>query len=181
MLRAVLVRKNRVSKIILGVRSLPPREQTNESMCFCYILAFGAIEYMLESLIKGWIQHSIRHHRHPYPGKPKVDYVITVLNDMAEFNLEHNNGIKFGKICDLVDRLTGSTRRTSLESGVDAYPGGRAALGAAIKRIETTRHNVAHGQLLPAEVSPNLAELENDFNHIYNCLVTNLDAALPRR
>lgn len=181
MLRAVLIRKNRVSKIISETASLPPRELTNDRMCFCYVVAFGALEYMIESLIRGWIQHSIRQHKHLYPGKPKVDYIISVLNEMAEFNLEHNNGIKFKKICDLVDRLTGSTNRVNLESAVAAYPGGSAALGSAIKRIETTRHNIAHGALLPNEASPNLTELENDFNHIYDCLVKNLDMALPRR
>ena len=107
--------------------------------------------------------------------------MITILNAMVEFNLQRNNNIKFREIFDLVDRLTGHANRLNLESRVDAYPGGRCALGEATKRIATTRHNIAHGALMPSELSPNLAELEDDFNCVYECLVKNLDIALPRR
>ena len=181
MLRAVLTRRNKVSRLLVDTQSLPPHQQTNDRMCFCYIIVFASVEYMIESLIRGWINHNVRKHKYPYPQKPRVDYIISVLNDLAEFNLERNNGIRYGRICELIQKLAGPTSKTSFKASVDAFPGGSGALDTAIKRVETTRHRIAHGQLLPDEVSPNLAELQKDFDHIYACLVENLNAALPRK
>lgn len=93
-------------------------------MCLCYILAFGALEYMIESLIRGWVQSNVRKHRHPYPGKIKVDLIIGVLNDLAEFNLKHNNAIRYDRICPLIERLTGASNKARFTTGVSSFAGG---------------------------------------------------------
>jgi hypothetical protein len=178
--RAVIKRKNRVLKHINTIRSLKPAEQTNESMCGCYVLAFGALEYMIETLIRGWIQSNVRKHKHPYRGKSQVDIVIAVLGDLAEQNLKHNNGISYSKICELVEKLSGAGNKQIFKRNIETFPGGVQALQTAIARIETTRHNVAHGALWPDEISPNLNDLEQDFMHVYSCLVVTLNTVLPR-
>lgn len=178
--RAVVKRKNRVIKHIQSTQALRPTEQTNESMCGCYVLAFGALEYMIETLIRGWIQSNTRMHKHSYRGKARVDYLIKVLSDLAESNIRYNNGINYSNICKLVEKLAGTNNKDKFKASIDQYSGGSAALIAAILRIETTRHNVAHGAFWPDEISPNLNDLEQDFMYIYSSLIETLNSTLPR-
>lgn len=178
--RDVLVRRNRVIKYIQRVRELPIRQRSHESMCSCYVYTFGALEYMLETLIRGWIQSRVKQHKSPYKGKKSVDAVIKALEQLAESNLKANNGIKYSTTCELIEKLAGTQKKDMVKSVVDALPGGSAALGSAIARIETMRHNIAHGALWPDETSPNLDDLENDFLFIYNGLIVAINQALPR-
>lgn len=177
--RTVIKRKNRILSHIKDVRSLSPTERSNESMCGCYILAFGAIEFMIETLIRGWIRSNTRKHKHPYKGKSDVDNVIKVLEDLAETNIKGNHAIKYSKICELVEKLAGSAKKDIFKNKIDSA-GGATTLVAAIDRIELTRHQVAHGNLWPNEISPNLDELENDFLYIYGSLISALNETLPR-
>jgi hypothetical protein len=180
MLRAALTRKNQVTKYIAEVKSLPPKEHNNEAMCFCYVLAFAAIEFMAESIIRGWVQHNIRKHKYPYRGKAHVDNVIGVLSDLAELNLRSNHSMDYSRICELLEKLAGTVAKDNFRRSVRRHKGGVRALNVAIDNIKTTRHNVAHGVMMPNDISPNLAQLETDFNHVYACLIENLNRALPR-
>ena len=178
--RSVLRRKQKVLKYIDNVVNANPLKITNESMCYCYILSFASLEYMIETLIRGWIQSNIRYHKHYYPGKSKVDNIIMVLNELAEGALKYNNGIDYDKICDLVGKLAGDAKKDAFMLEVKSFSGGAPALKASIDRIKIMRHNVAHGAVWPDETTPNVSELKTDFSHIYDCLIQALNTTLKR-
>ena len=167
-------------KHIDEIRSLPPQERSNDRMCSCYVFAFGALEYMVETLIQGWVQSNARKHKPRYKGKASVNQLLEVLNDYVEKSIIRNNGFDYNKICYLIERLAGQQRHDQFQTSVAAHPGGANALIAAISQITKLRHNVAHGKFWPDEVSPNLDELETAFLSVYDVLIVGLNDTLPR-
>lgn len=182
MIYAVNLRKRNIDSMLRGVRQLPPTKSTNDQMCFCYLLVYGSIEFMIESTIRGWINHYLKKHRYQYNDKAQVDKIIEVLMANAEISLDSNHTINYSKICQLIKKLAGQSKYNQFKQLVQSSsPGGTGEVIASLKRIAQTRHRLAHGIELPSGISPNVYELENDFNIVYTRLVANLDRVLPRR
>lgn len=180
MQRDALTRKNRTLNYIRDIKNLPIRQRSHEQMCSCYVYTFGALEFMLETITRSWIQSNIKKHKIPYRGKSSVDRVIGSLESLAEYNLEKNHKMDYEAACDLVQKLAGREKRDELKLRVGQAPGGVNSIITAIKRIQTTRHIVAHGKVWPNETSPNLDELESDFILIYEYLIKPMNEVLRR-
>ena len=182
MIRTVYLRKLYIDKQLGVVKAMPNNKLKHDTMCNSYVLVCGSIEYMIESIIRGWLKHNIKKHRYNYPKKKHVDDVIDTLYNNAEVNLYNNHTIDYDKICSLIKTLAGDQILFTFKANVRAAsPAGAEATISALKRISLLRHMLAHGINTTTELSPNISELENDFNTIYKNLVENLDTLLARR
>lgn len=182
MLRTVYVRKLYIDKHFKIVGLMKNSKLKHEMMCNSYVLVCGTIEYMIESIIRGWLKHNINKHKHVYPGKKHVDGVLDTFYNNAELNLYNNHTIDYDRICNLVKSLAGDKIATSLKASVlAASPPGVNMTASALKRVSLLRHLLAHGHNTTLELSPNISELESDFNTIYTDLIENLDKLLARR
>lgn len=184
MIRSVHERKQKVSIILARVNAIKSTSVKHDQMCFCYVLVYGTLEFMIETIIRGWIQHHLKKHSSigRYRGKRDVDRMIVALQANAEKNLELNNTIKYDKICGLLERAAGGTCLAKFKALVAASSdAGANDTISRIERISLTRHRLAHGIELPQGISPNISELENDFEFLYKNLIKNLDQVLPRK
>lgn len=161
---------------------MPNNAHKHTDMCLSYVIVFAAIEFMAESIIRGWLVHNMRRHNGArYSKKASVERLLNALYANAELNLGSNHTIDYGRICELVSKLAGDGKGAELKRLVDASsPAGASFTIEALRRITTLRHNLAHGSHAPDELSPNLSELKADFNTVYTNLLTNLDNVLRR-
>lgn len=181
--RLVYSRKRKVSTILERVKNTPASEQfTHEQMCFCYVLVYAALEFMVESTIREWVSHRLKKHNVAYKGKRSVDEMISILQRNAESNLKNNHTIEYQNMCTLVEKVAGPVNKQSFKDFLaNSSPAGVNDVIARIERISITRHKLAHGVHMPADISPNISELQSDFEFLYANLIGSLDKVLPRR
>lgn len=183
MIKAVYERKRALSFMLTRTKALRPSKLTQNEMCFCYILVCAGIEFMIETILRDWTQHNRKKHASTrYRGKKHVETLLDIASKNTETEIKSNHTIDYDRVFQLVLAIAGENNRDELKRLVQAAsPPGTNQVKIAIDRICLMRHKLAHGTELPSGVSPNLSELENDFNLVYSGLIENLDKVLPRR
>lgn len=182
MIKTIYNRKRKISNRLKTLNSAHPTSFSHDQMCFSYVLVYGAIEFMIETIIRGWIKHYVDKHKFHYQGKKHVDYIIQILQKNAETRLDYNNTVDYDKICKLIEIIAGKEKREEFKNLLKkSSSAGTHKVKTTLEKISQVRHRLAHGIELPEGISPNINELEEDFEFLYANLIKNLDFVFPRK
>lgn len=183
MIRAVYIRKRKVQSFLRSVDKMSPRDpHKHERMCYSYVFVFASLEFMLESVIRGWTQYHLEKHKNArYRGKKSVENIVNILQQNSNLSLKKNNTINYKKVCDLLGLLAGTTAKDDFKLRIATLPAGANDVISRVERISLFRHHLAHGLYLPEDMSPNITELEADFLFLYSNFIVPIDRVLTRR
>ena len=151
-------------------------------MTYAYILANGAIEFMVETLLREWIEKTIALHSRAkrYSGKIKVSSYLNISSEISKINISSFHSASYERIVSLIDETAGKLVRTKFKDLVKGSKAIEPDLDAKLKRINDFRGRIVHGENLPAAEQPNIDELKEDFVCVYKHIVQNLDKTLRK-
>ncbi len=181
---AVLQRKREVLSIIDQVKkSSVSNKFRHEMMTYAYVLTNGAIEFMIETILREWAKENINKHGSvgKYSGKKRVSTYLRVSVEICYKKLSRFNNPDYDKIVELLKNVAGEDIKNKFRKLVKESRGTEPEIDAKLKRINEFRHRIAHGGSLPKDEQPNLDELREDFKSVYKYIIKNIDIALSLR
>jgi N-acetyl-anhydromuramyl-L-alanine amidase AmpD len=186
---AVYERKKQVDLIISQGKKFTSNtfSVTNEPVAFeimanCYVVTNGAIEFMVETILREWTSEHIKIHDKfsNYKGHKRINRFLSVVNTSIETKLNHFNDIQLDKIYELINFVAGEEIKIKFKNLLKNSRANEPDIDNRLEKIYRYRHSIAHGQKLPKETHPNLDELKTDFNCVYKHIIKNIIKALPR-
>jgi hypothetical protein len=178
---AVLERKKQILFIIDRVRKCSVKNEfRHEMMTYAYVLTNGAIEYMVETILREWVVVNVKKHANSnrYRGKIGVNEYLRISSEISTSTIDRFHNPDYGKIVELIKNVAGERVSKRFKELVDASKATEPELNAKLNKINDFRHRLAHGKTLPRDTQPNLDELRSDFKNVYAHIIKNLDIAL---
>ena len=178
---AVLERKKQILFIIDRVRKCSVKNEfRHEMMTYAYVLTNGAIECMVEIILREWVVVNVKKHANSnrYRGKVGVGSYLGISVEISNKTIGQFHSPGYGKIVDLIRNVSGELATVRFKRLVEASRVTEPELDAKLKKINDFRHRLAHGQTMPRDTQPNLDELRSDFKSVYTHIIKNLDIAL---
>lgn len=182
--RAVLERKRQILSIIDQIRkSSATVGFRHEMMTYAYVLVNGAIEYMVETILREWVVNNVKMHANSkrYQGKVFVSKHLSISIEISNKTIDDFHSPSYGKIVDLIRNIAGDHASESFKELVKASRVTEPELDAKLQKINSFRHRLAHGKAMPSDTQPNIDELGSDFKSVYKHIIHNLDLALKKR
>jgi uncharacterized protein YutE (UPF0331/DUF86 family) len=180
---AILERKKEIIGILDKIKKYPIRNEfRHEMMTYAYVLTNGAIEFMVETLLRDWIEKTIDIHScaRRYGGKIKVASYLNISSQISKTNISSFHSASYERIVSLIDETAGKTVRSRFKELVKQSKAIEPDLDAKLKRINDFRGRLVHGESLPIAEQPNIDELKEDFVCVYKHIIKNLDTVLRK-
>lgn len=183
---AVVERKIEVLKILRTIEKYPATSAfKHEMMTYAYILVCASIEFMIENIVREWLNKSIKHHDNSsaYRGKKYVEYYLTTNSIGLLSGIDKFSSTKLENIRWLIGNIAGDASKTKFNILFNQANQSlilQPDLNARLDRIRGIRHALAHGSKLPNDIQPNMSELKEDFLFVYKHIIQNVSNCLPR-
>jgi len=179
----IVRRKNEILSLFTQIKKYPAQGVFHhEMMTYAYILANGAIEFMVETLLREWIEKMVAIHSRSkrYGGKIKVSNYLSISSEISKTNISSFHSASYERIVSLIDEIAGKIVRNKFKDLVKKSKVIEPDLDAKLKRINDFRGRIVHGESLPVFEQPNIDELKEDFGSVYKYIIKNLDTALQK-
>lgn len=181
----ILVRKRYIIRTLKDIEKYPATGKYKiEMMTFSYVLVCGSIEFMIEEILQGWLNKTVKHHKNiSYRGKKYVQYFLETQMSARVKNIDCFNSTKLDRIRELIYNIAGDKAKVNFNSLFIASQQSTTLqpdINARLERISRIRHELAHGQKIPCDIRPNITELKEDFIFVYDHIIKNVKLCLPR-
>lgn len=178
---AILLRKREILSIIDRIKRYPVRNEfRHEMMTYAYVLTNGAIEFMVETVLRAWIEKTVDRHSksNRYSGKKKVTGYLHISSEISKKSISDFHSASYERILSLVEETAGKATKDRFKGLVQQSKAIEPDLDAKLKRINDFRGRIAHGESLPSDEQPNLDQLKDDFSSVYKYIIKNIYIAL---
>ena len=182
----VTQRKGEIIRLLKMIDSYPFTDQfKHEMMTYGYVLVCGAIEFMTENILEDWVNKTIKHHEKSdkYKGKIYIKNFLVIQSKTKKEQITKFSSTSLDGIRALITEIAGVEARekfTSLLRQARQSIVIQSDIDERLKRICRFRHELAHGQKMPQDTQPNIAELREDFLFVYEHIIKNIIGCLPR-